>query len=223
MRILRQNKDSVMAMLDVFVHDPLINWRLLPLLPNNAQAPSSILPYRLRQKYHKTRPKTRTLNMTINEGTLGEADRNGIRHWKFEPVQSQSAAPLEWWSTRKPKKKVLKSISIVSSLNSSPRRDDSPLHPFDPMLADDSIVTSHQRGVHQRQLTLQVGPQGERAKPEELSATARRVLQRVVAKLKGEDFLGARVDVATQVDRLINEATSHENLCQCYVGWCPFW
>ncbi|KAI3435635.1 hypothetical protein D9Q98_001694 [Chlorella vulgaris] len=29
MRVLRGNKDSVMAMLEAFVHDPLINWRLL--------------------------------------------------------------------------------------------------------------------------------------------------------------------------------------------------
>jgi FKBP12-rapamycin complex-associated protein len=29
MRVLRSNKDSVMAMLEAFVHDPLINWRLL--------------------------------------------------------------------------------------------------------------------------------------------------------------------------------------------------
>merc|ERR1711871_706699 len=28
MRVLRENKDSVMAMLEAFVHDPLINWRL---------------------------------------------------------------------------------------------------------------------------------------------------------------------------------------------------
>ncbi len=28
-RVLRENKDSVMAMLEAFVHDPLINWRLL--------------------------------------------------------------------------------------------------------------------------------------------------------------------------------------------------
>jgi phosphatidylinositol kinase/protein kinase (PI-3 family) len=29
MRVLRDNKDSLMAMLEAFVHDPLINWRLL--------------------------------------------------------------------------------------------------------------------------------------------------------------------------------------------------
>jgi FKBP12-rapamycin complex-associated protein len=29
MRVLRSEKDSVMAMLEAFVYDPLINWRLL--------------------------------------------------------------------------------------------------------------------------------------------------------------------------------------------------
>ncbi len=29
MRVLRDNKDSVMAMLEAFVYDPLISWRLL--------------------------------------------------------------------------------------------------------------------------------------------------------------------------------------------------
>ena len=29
MRVLRENKDSVMAMLEAFVYDPLISWRLL--------------------------------------------------------------------------------------------------------------------------------------------------------------------------------------------------
>ena len=29
--------------------------------------------------------------------------------------------------------------------------------------------------------------------------------------------------VPDQVDRLIVQATSHENLSQLYIGWCPFW
>ena len=39
MRVLRSNKDSVMAMLEAFVHDPLINWRLLH--PPNADHPEA--------------------------------------------------------------------------------------------------------------------------------------------------------------------------------------
>ena len=29
MRVLRANKDSVMAVLEAFVYDPLLNWRLI--------------------------------------------------------------------------------------------------------------------------------------------------------------------------------------------------
>ena len=42
MRVLRSNRDSVMAMLEAFVHDPLINWRLLntpDAAPDPAQPP----------------------------------------------------------------------------------------------------------------------------------------------------------------------------------------
>ena len=31
------------------------------------------------------------------------------------------------------------------------------------------------------------------------------------------------INVERQVQLLIEQATSHENLCQCYIGWCPFW
>lgn len=29
--------------------------------------------------------------------------------------------------------------------------------------------------------------------------------------------------IEDQVDLLIQQATSHENLAQCYPGWCPYW
>nr|GFA11714.1 serine/threonine-protein kinase TOR-like [Tanacetum cinerariifolium] len=31
------------------------------------------------------------------------------------------------------------------------------------------------------------------------------------------------LSVKLQVQKQILQATSHENLCQNYVGWCPFW
>ena len=50
------------------------------------------------------------------------------------------------------------------------------------------------------------------------------VINRVRDKLTGRDFdPGITLDVNQQVDLLIKQATSHENLCQCYIGWCPFW
>ncbi|CAM9832430.1 unnamed protein product, partial [Sphacelaria rigidula] len=29
--------------------------------------------------------------------------------------------------------------------------------------------------------------------------------------------------VSHQVDRLIAQASDEQNLCQLFVGWCPFW
>ncbi|ELP85087.1 FKBP12-rapamycin complex-associated protein, putative [Entamoeba invadens IP1] len=50
------------------------------------------------------------------------------------------------------------------------------------------------------------------------------VMKRVLEKLTGKDF-GNEVElsVSDQVDRLIKEAISHENLSQSYQGWCPYW
>ena len=53
------------------------------------------------------------------------------------------------------------------------------------------------------------------------------VITRIEAKLSGRDFAKSSEDedlaVENQVDRLIKEATSLENLCQLYSGWCPLW
>lgn len=56
------------------------------------------------------------------------------------------------------------------------------------------------------------------------NARALEVLDRVSQKLTGRDFKqGDELDVLTQVDKLIVEATKLENLCQHYIGWCSFW
>lgn len=55
------------------------------------------------------------------------------------------------------------------------------------------------------------------------------VINRIQAKLTGRDFLKPDDDdsedftIEQQVDRLIIEATSIENLCQLFTGWCAMW
>ena len=59
---------------------------------------------------------------------------------------------------------------------------------------------------------------------EGLNTKAIAVINRVRDKLTGSDFNPLKpLDVIPQVDGLVEQATSHENLCQCYIGWCPFW
>ena len=72
-------------------------------------------------------------------------------------------------------------------------------------------------------------------------------MKRMSDKLTGRDYLSEGVGIAgggmsmsmmgglapsasgegdgvpAQVHRLLNQALNHENLCQSYVGWCPFW
>ncbi len=66
---------------------------------------------------------------------------------------------------------------------------------------------------------------------EVLNERAVAVMKRMSDKLTGRDFTpadgmpgSAEPDsVQQQVQRLILQATSDENLCQSYIGWCPFW
>ncbi|KAI8609347.1 hypothetical protein BC830DRAFT_1151012 [Chytriomyces sp. MP71] len=60
--------------------------------------------------------------------------------------------------------------------------------------------------------------------PEVLNEHAVSVIARVSKKLAGKDFnTRCPLDIPAQVQRLIEEATSLENLCQGFIGWCPFW
>ena len=60
--------------------------------------------------------------------------------------------------------------------------------------------------------------------PEVLNEKAVAVITRVQQKLTGTDFASNnRLTVEEQVAKLIEEATSSENLSQSYFGWCPFW
>lgn len=61
-------------------------------------------------------------------------------------------------------------------------------------------------------------------KQEGLNAKALSIISRVSNKMTGKDFkTTVPLDIDSQVERLIHQATSIENLCQCYIGWCPFW
>jgi len=60
----------------------------------------------------------------------------------------------------------------------------------------------------------------DKLQPEALNKKALAVVTRVKEKLTGRDFGNEEpLHVEEQVDFLIQQATSHENLCQCYIGW----
>jgi hypothetical protein len=58
----------------------------------------------------------------------------------------------------------------------------------------------------------------------ELTDKAVSVVHRVMDKLIGLDFENkTALEISEQIDRLIQQATSNENLSSCFSGWCAFW
>lgn len=56
---------------------------------------------------------------------------------------------------------------------------------------------------------------------EALNKRALEIVTRVREKLTGRDFIPEKeLTVPRQVHLLTKEATAHENLSQCYIGWC---
>jgi hypothetical protein len=96
--------------------------------------------------------------------------------------------------------------------------------------ASGSIARSRlaERSMRQRELLSVLEGENGLAAEEALNEKALKVIRRVQDKLTGTDFEdraenGEPLDVVDQVQRLIVQATSVENLSQLFIGWCAFW
>ncbi|KAJ1381615.1 Tetratricopeptide-like helical domain superfamily [Sesbania bispinosa] len=164
MQVLRTNKDSVMAMMEAFVHDPLINWRLFnfnevpqmsmltsnhvpPAVNTEESAPNRELPHPQRGA------RERELLQAVNQ--LGDA--NEVLNERAVVVMARMSNKLTG-----------RDFSTCSSVSNS----------------------SLQHAVDHGSL---------------ISGDTREVDHALSVKL--------------QVQKLIFQATSHENLCQNYVGY----
>uniref|UniRef100_UPI00358FB62C serine/threonine-protein kinase mTOR-like n=1 Tax=Myxine glutinosa TaxID=7769 RepID=UPI00358FB62C len=144
--VLREHRDSVMAVLEAFVYDPLLNWRLMDTTTKGAK-----------------HSRNRTDSYSASQGG------------------PEMLEPME--------------VAV------SHKKPGSAMLDTDVSFLGDGFVQH-----------------------EALNKKAISIINRVRDKLTGRDFSHEEtLDVPIQVDLLIKQATSHENLCQCYIGWCPFW
>ncbi|KAF9223956.1 phosphatidylinositol 3-kinase [Gyrodon lividus] len=142
MSVLRANKESLMAVLEAFVYDPLINWRLM--------------------------------QADVDPRRQDDVDTDPGRAAELAKVAAYPQAP-----TRK-------------------------------LRADENDIFNDA-----------IGEPG--ARQEVRNERAMLVYNRVQHKLTGKDFDPVPLAVPAQVNKLILQATSLENLCQCFSGWCAFW
>eukprot|EP00457_Paulinella_chromatophora_P000061 gb/GEZN01000061.1/.p1 GENE.gb/GEZN01000061.1/~~gb/GEZN01000061.1/.p1 ORF type:complete len:2707 (+),score=463.21 gb/GEZN01000061.1/:107-8227(+) len=165
MRVLRANRESVMAVLEAFVYDPLINWRLL---------------------------KTDKTSMHGEPDEMGGLGGKKAALMEDDVIASAAVRPGVEERTGKSTGKSLKGQGVAAS-----------------RVSIDGQAVPEQEGDEDS---------------EQINSKALKVLDRVQKKLVGRDFDPDKVlDYPAQVDQLIREASSNHNLCQCYIGWCPFW
>ncbi|KAJ4809422.1 Serine/threonine-protein kinase [Rhynchospora pubera] len=177
MQVLRTNKDSVMAMMEAFVHDPLINWRLFNFneVPQVSTTGNTYVHPIVNTEDPNTESKDlahpprgareRELLQAVNQ--LGDAN---------EVLNVRAVAVMERMSN-KLTGRDFSSVSSPSSPSAGPG----------PTLSG----TEHSSG---NAVTGETGRDTEHG-----------------------------LSVEKQVQNLILQARSPENLCQSYVGWCPFW
>lgn len=240
MAVLRDNRDSLVAMLEAFVYDPLISWRLLSQEANNEKdqsisTDSSELSNDNVSKEGLSTSSSRrgvsfATSMSVTNETIVEATEEVTDDEKGN--HDDEGIKSDYNKDRKSKLKMYSDIqNMVANMNSNSR--------IASITGEGAFSESisHSRlgkSVRQRQaMSLLVGDTGE-ATGEALNEKALKVIKRVQDKLTGTDFQadalytteeGQRniLDVQDQVQRLIVQATNTESLCQLFIGWCAFW
>ena len=218
MATVRKNKNSVMALLEAFVYDPLISWRLLDTNKANAN--------------------------TASHSTAGTQDNTQPTspHSPLSPLPPPPQPPSRRTSniaSRRPST----TLSLYPPTASHAQAVEIGTNPASRDRRRSIIAVSEDE---EREKRLDEGRAAE--ENEELNERAVAVIARIGRKLRGTDFddrderkgdsekdesssretagdsgSSGALDVEAQVDRLIREATSHINLCQSYIGWCGFW
>lgn len=267
MTVLRDSRDSLVAMLEAFVYDPLISWRLADLSPGTSMGVGD-----------------QTNNPAQFQGAAGIAasgvaamDRgrglssalSGVPIWEnpgdeeddhddgdadiaqqpqeqgYQPGEvpvggprstqlSSRARSLQMYKNIQAMAANLSTDSRVLSIAAGDRSDAAADLVLEGSMARSRIERTSMR---QREL-MSLLEDGGAAHEEALNEKALKVIRRVQDKLTGTDFPdsgrggdhsnsddggGDPLDVPDQVQRLIIQATSSENLCQLFIGWCAFW
>jgi phosphatidylinositol kinase/protein kinase (PI-3 family) len=259
MTVLRDSRDTLVVMLEAFVYDPLISWRLVDISDseNNQSRPSlgvdgmravsashpmaeatengvsvaSGVPIDLNGRstvLHN--PITEVLDEDGEEGDglLPESVRDNAPAVSMRRNNRDAAAmsatrarSLQMYSNIQTWAANLSTDSRIASVSGNERSDQA--------AASGSIARSRvERSMRQRELRSLLEGEDGLAHEEALNGKALKVIRRVQDKLTGTDFPdradnGEPLDVVDQVQRLIVQATSVENLCQLFIGWCAFW
>jgi FKBP12-rapamycin complex-associated protein len=254
MSVLRDSRDSLVAMLEAFVYDPLISWRLADLSPGGSERET-------RLGAEDTQP-ARNGGMPLSSSNIGlsgvaielsgrsmipdpiteHPDEDGEEEDDLgdvtvpENIHGLPSLPHRrtvrdggMSTSRARSLQIYKNIQTLAANLTADSRITSVAggHADQHVAAEGSIASSRiERSMKQRELLSLLGGKDGAAHEEALNEKALKVIRRVQDKLTGTDFPDCNdepLDVTDQVQRLVVQATSRENLCQLFIGWCAFW
>jgi len=250
MSVLRDSRDSLVAMLEAFIYDPLISWRLADLSESQLSGQLSGVPIPVDDSpvitnspgvesesrgfpIENTGRRTQLVN-PITEGTEEEGDEyegqaDPLPVKIFGQVPSVPSRQIQKASSTNDSRSLQMYADIqnwAANLNTNSRIA-SVTGEKSAAAENSSIAHSRlERSMKQREFMSMLGGEAGAAHEEALNEKALKVIRRVEDKLSGTDFpdcAGEPLDVEDQVQRLIVQATSSENLCQLFIGWCSFW
>jgi serine/threonine-protein kinase mTOR len=256
MSVLRQSRDSLVAMLEAFVYDPLISWRLVGLsqgeaIPEPQPAVKLTLPARTSTTLSTTTfsEEDNGAPITVSKSLFHEAIVEGHEEDDGDDDESETRTislsrnlvPLSDGidnndivsNTRDTAASVARSRSyqmysniqaLAANLSTSSRIASVSVDGVGKVLDEGSAARSRvAHSLRQREsMSFLEGHEGN-FNEETLNEKALKVIRRVQDKLSGTDLTDDTLDVPDQVQRLIVQATSSENLCQLFIGWCAFW
>jgi len=225
MHVLRANVESLTAVLEAFVYDPLISWRLVGSpAAEKAQHPEPELvgkptpPPEIGKPASDTSPEQQissSASSSIEASPhIMDDDDDGLPDIEF-----QRRSRFDHFDQAQQEQKELDNIQIdLHAKMTSPE-----------LTNTDELALLELRGTDQFPGSLALSlsaiqtPFDEDDQGSELNARALEVVARVESKLTGRDFGAEILPVDAQVEKLIREATNMYYLSQCYVGWCGFW
>jgi len=232
MTLLRSNKDSLLTILETFVYDPLLTWKLLEESMPSGQEHLSARNHPLNGYVPEESIRSIRESMNRDEFMLhiGETPQSGLfRSTRTGAGLGEKAPKMTRLQAaadhNDPYAQFLLSIGPELIEVEPPRhhhhhhkQQQQTKSPTSTPESDES-EESEETDEPDTETTTKTTTQKE---TDALNSKALRVMKRVVKKLEGREF-GQPLDVQSQVDRLFIQATSEENLSACYRGWCPFW